>query len=106
MSIYTLTCPQADAIKPVGEQVVSHTVGAPVEASPWVGYEPLSASPAEAYVGRQMGDTLDVVYDYLIVPALVHGRADTVGHVDVGVHAETRLLIVIQTCHYLQGLAL
>ena len=90
MSIYTLTCPQADAIEPVGEQVVPHPVGAPVEAAPGVGYEPLRVSPAEAYVGRQMGATFDVVHYDLVVPALVHGRADTVGHVDVGVHTESR----------------
>ena len=44
-----------------------------------------------------MGDRLNVVNDDLIVPALVHGRADTVGRVDVGVHAETDTFSTFKT---------
>ena len=81
------TCPQADAIKAIGEQVVAHAIGAPVEAAPRVGYKALSVAPAEAYVWCQVWDGLHVVHDDLVVPALVHGRTDAVGSVDVGVHA-------------------
>lgn len=82
-----LTSPQIDAIKSIGEEVISNSISSPVLASARVRDESFSVSPPNADVGRLTAHSFHMINDGLIVPLLVHSRTLASTHIDVGRHA-------------------
>lgn len=78
------TCPEMQAIKAVGIEVIADTITAPALAAPWVGAVALSEGPAHPQVGglsRQEWSHL--VHHHLKVPFAILCGALRSAHKDV-----------------------
>lgn len=79
------------AIKPVGKEVVSNAVPAPLLTPAGVGGVPLRGGPAYAQVsGFSCHEGLRVVHHQLVVPLLVLSGPLTDAQENIGPHASKR----------------